>query len=227
MTTPGNYINPTLQKVNPPSLTILLDAIKREVKKDINCVKIGVIQAFDPDTQEVTVMVAQQQVTSIAQTGARTLAAYPLLLRVPVQFPSGGGFTLTFPIAAGDECIILFNDRELDNWLINGPGFAPTSGRVHDLSDGIAIVGVRSNPRALSGVSTGSTQLRSDDGATYIDVAPGKIQIVADEVVIHGNLKTAFDAGGTGFVYTPDQITNYTDGVPSSDNAPHPPEVPT
>lgn len=218
---------PNLKKPTLPSLTNLLDMIKREVMKEINCVKVGVIQSFNATTQEAMVEVAFTQVTSTSPEGVKTFASYPLLLNVPVQYPSGGGFTLTFPIAAGDECIVLFNDRQLDNWLTSGPGLPPSIGRVHDLSDGIAIVGVRNNTRALGGVSTSSTQLRSDNGATYIDLAAGKIQLVADEVIIHGKVKATFDADGTGFVYTAGQIDTYTNGVPVVTHGPNPPEVPT
>lgn len=220
-------ITPNLKKPTLPKLSDLLDTLKREIFKTMNCVKIGTIQSFDATKQEVNVEVAFTQVTSTSPTGVKTLAPYPLLLNVPVLFPAGGGFTLTFPIEAGDECLLLFNDRQLDNWLAQGAGQPPSVGRAHDLSDAIAIVGLRNNTRALSGVSTSSVQMRSDDGSTYIDMAPGKIQIVADEVIVHGNLKTTFDAGGTGFVYTPSQIDTYTNGVPSTSHVPHPPEVPT
>ncbi len=168
-------VEPTFRSPSPPNLMNLLDALRDQLKKEINCAKVGVIQSFDADLQEVTVKVAQQQVTSLKPDGTRTLAEYPLLLRVPVLFPAGGGFTLTFPIAAGDECLVVFNDRQIDNWLTSGSGLPPSIGRVHDLSDGIAIVGMRSNPRALEDVSTDSVQLRSDDGGTLVEVAGGGV----------------------------------------------------
>lgn len=220
-------IDPSLQDFSPPDLRRLLAAFGLETRKAVNCVRVGVIKAFDAAQQTATVQIAQQQVTSVKPDGTQTEAQFPLLLEVPVAFPGGGGYTLTFPVHAGDECLILFNDRELDNWFIDGPGFAPSTPRVHDLSDGIAIVGLRSLPRKLAGVSTTAVQLRSDDSSTFVEVGPGKIQLVADEVVIHGRNKTTFDAGGTGFVYTPGTIDTYTDGITPGHHAPHPPEVPT
>lgn len=222
-----SQVIPDLKKPTLPSLTNLLDQLKREVMRDINCVKVGVIKDFNADTQEASVEIAFTQVTSTSTAGVKTYASYPLLFNVPVLFPCGGGFTLTFPITAGDECLVLFNDRQLDNWLATGAGSPPSNGRAHDLSDGIAIVGVRNLTRALANISTTSAQLRSDDGETYIDMAPGKIQIVADEVVLHSRTKITFDANGTGFVYTTSQIDTYTNGVTSNNHAPNPPEVPT
>ncbi len=168
-------VNPTPLNASPPSLMNLLDALRAQIGKEINCAKVGVIKSFDATLQEVSVQVAFQQVTSIQPDGTRTLAEYPLLLRVPVYFPSGGGFTLTFPIAVGDECLVVFNDRQIDNWVVNGAGLPPSIGRLHDISDGIAFVGLRSNPRALDSVSTTTTQLRSDNGTTLVEVAGGGV----------------------------------------------------
>lgn len=220
-------INPTYLNPGPQNLETLLLALKTDIMKNINCAKVGIIQSFNATLQEVVVQIAFQQVTSTNPDGTRTLAEYPLLLNVPAQFCGGGGFTNTFPVTAGDECLVIFNDRQIDNWLISGGGQPPTIGRLHDLSDGLAILGFRSNPRALANVSTSSAQMRSDDGATVIDIAQGKIQLIADEVVIHARNKATFDAGGTGFVYQVGQIDTYTDGVTSHSHPPHPPEVPT
>lgn len=189
-------LQPTLKQRHEPDLPALLAALKQDIMKSINCVRIGVIQSFNAADQTVTVKIAQQQITSVSATGVRTIAEYPLLVQVPVQFPSGGGFTLTFPIAAGDECLVLFNDRELDNWFFSGAGKEPTTARLHDLSDGIAIVGIRNNTRSLAGVSAATTQLRSDDGTTYVEIASGGIvNIVAPtgcnivgNVILTGNL---------------------------------------
>lgn len=224
-------INPTIQQTCPPSLSSLFDAHKSELFKNLNCCRIGVIKEFfagDANTAPTaTVEIAQTQVASISPDGTKTLQAFPPILSAPVFFPSGGGFTLTFPVAAGDECLVLFHDRELDNWLKSGAGQAPTTPRMHDLSDAVILVGMRSNPRALDGISTAATQLRSDDGQTLVEVGTGKIQLIADEVVIHARNKATFDANGTGFVYTANQIDRYENGVSTSNNAPHPPEVPT
>ncbi len=219
-------IVPTLQTVTPPSLTMLLDAHRRDITKNLNAVKVGVVEFFDAEKQEATIKIAQQQVTSIAPDGTKTLADYPLLLNVPVAFQGGGGFTATFPISAGDECLLLFNDRELDNWLTNGPGLAPTTGRVHDLSDAIAIVGIRSNPRALGSVSTGAAQLRTDDGSTFVEVNPTGIKVHAGTVYewdVHGYGQKITWTGGSNYT-----IDNYVTGavVTTNNHAISPPGPP-
>jgi hypothetical protein len=181
------YFNPSFQQIIPPSLRDLLDGLKYEIFRDLNCARPGVIQSFNAALQEATVQIAIQQVVAISPTGVQTIQSYPVLASVPVYFPSGGGFTLTFPVSPGDECLVIFNDRQIDNWLTSGAGNAPSVPRLHDLSDGVALVGLRNNTRALGGVSTNTAQLRSDDGTTYVEVAGGGIVNVVAPTQINLN----------------------------------------
>lgn len=231
-------INPTPQTINPPSPTALLDAWKRDILKSINCARVGNIVDFDPGEKGIrpataTVQIAQQQVTSVAFDGTQTFAAYPPLKLVPVIFLKGGGYRITTPVKAGDGCLLIFHDRELDNWYLNGAGLPPTTPRLHDFADAFAIVGIESGPEAVGNVSADAVQIVSDNYSgpagegELFEVGPGKIQLIADEIVSHARLKNVRDAGGTGDVIEPAQITGYTQGVPSSNNPPSPPEVPT
>lgn len=131
----------------------------------------GIIQRFDPVT--MTCVVAPAIKGRLAdKDGKVSLIALPLLLDCPCQFPSGGGVTLTFPVAAGDECLVVFASRSIDSWHQSGGVQAPVEARMHDLSDGFVILGFRSVPRVLSDISTTAAQLRSDDGATVVELDP-------------------------------------------------------
>ena len=108
----------------------------------------------------------------------------------PVIFPSGGGFTTTFPIAAGDEGVLIFASRCIDAWWQNG-GVQPQADiRMHDPSDGFFIPGARSQPNKLANVSTNSVQLRSADGTVKLDVGASKITSTA------GNSSVTVDSAG-------------------------------
>jgi len=126
-----------------------------------------------------------------APDGTLSMVNLPLLLDCPVIFPSGGGFSLTFPIAKGDEGLAIFASRCIDGWWQSGGvGQAPTEIRMHDLSDGFYLPGCRSKPRALSGISGTTTQLRSDDGTTFVEVAGGGIVNVTAPTAINLNTPT-------------------------------------
>ncbi|NTA27390.1 Gp138 family membrane-puncturing spike protein [Allorhizobium ampelinum] len=97
----------------------------------------------------------------------------PLLNDVPMHFPGGGNASMTFPVAAGDEALVVFSSRPTDSWFQSGGTQNQVDARTHDLSDGFALVGFRSGPSALSSVSSSSTQIRSKDGQFVIDLNPG------------------------------------------------------
>lgn len=104
----------------------------------------------------------------------------PLLVDVPIVWPRAGGFALTFPVAAGDEVLIVFASRCIDSWWQSGGIGAPAEVRMHDLSDGFAILAPTSQPKRLGGVSSSNVQLRDSAGSTFVEITPsGAVNIVA------------------------------------------------
>jgi len=71
----------------------------------------------------------------------------PLLVDVPLVWPKAGGFALTFPVAPGDEVLVVFACRCIDSWWQSGGIGAPAEARMHDLSDGFAILAPTSQPK--------------------------------------------------------------------------------
>ena len=142
--------------------------------------------SYNPELQTISAQInvqAQQR----DQYGKITLLTIKPLLDCPVMFPTGGGFTLTFPINAGDEGLIIFASRCIDNWYQNGGVQPPYELHMHDLSDGFYLPGCRSNPRALSSPSTLTCQLRSDDGETFVEIAAGGIVNISAPTEINLN----------------------------------------
>lgn len=134
----------------------------------------GIVESVDLARQTVTVQ-PTIKARERAADGSVSSQPLPLLLDVPIVFPSGGGYSLTFPIEPGDECLVVFADRCIDAWWQSGGVQEQADYRMHDLSDGFAIFGPRSQPRALPSVSAGSVQLRSDDGESYVELSGGSV----------------------------------------------------
>ncbi len=135
-----------------------------------------IVQSYNPDTNTIE---AQPTILGRVQDqqGLWSLKQMPLLLDVPVIFPSGGGYTLTFPIAAGDECLVVFSSRCIDGWWYQGGIQPQLDVRMHDLSDGFAFVGPMSRPNVIPTISTSTTQLRSNDGSIYVELSPAQIKL--------------------------------------------------
>src|SRR6185312_4825399 len=183
----------------------------------------GIVQSFDrvKMTCEVQPAILGQQ---RAEDGSIQNVQIPLLLDVPIVFPSAGGYSLTFPVQQGDEVVVVFADRCIDGWWQSGGVQAQAELRMHDLSDGFAIAGIRSQPRVLSGgVSTNSCQLRTDDGTAFIDLSPGRIKLVATNINIEASSRATIGADGCGYQFNPGGINTFTDGTSGSHSEPTPP----
>jgi hypothetical protein len=161
----------------------------------------GIIQAYDATTQTATVQPAVQGVVT-APDGSTSLVSLPVVTDVPCQFPSGGGFALTFPVAAGDECLLVFASRGIDAWHALGGVQQPTGSRKHALSDAFAMLGFRSLPHALGAVSTTAVQLRNAAGTAMLEIKPsGQVHVLAPvPMVIDGNVVVNGTITATGDV---------------------------
>lgn len=180
-------MNAPIQQIPDPDLGSLLNARSRDTSANLNCHQVGVIVSFDPDKQTASVKIAmnKQVVDYSKNPPAFNYLPYPVLTDCPVFMPAGGTGRLTFPIQPGDPCIIIFNDRDLDNWFSGGASTPPNSSRIHDLSDGIVLVGIRNVALAYGDYNTASAELRYKDGAL----------LLADKVALNGkdsDLKTMF-----------------------------------
>lgn len=165
-----------------PQLKDLLDLLTKQIKLDMNCHHIGTIKSFNALTQTAEVSINYTKTfLHLDQVGNQRLDTpnYPILVDCPVIVLNGGGGSLTFPIEAGDECLVLFNDRDLDNWFgTGGVSSAPLTGRLHSFSDAIALVGVRSIP---------NVELLYGSDHVALKYKTNKIQIFDDKIVLNLN----------------------------------------
>jgi len=129
----------------------------------------GIIQSVNLSKMTCTVQPAITEI-SISQQGVQTPIKIPLLLDVPIVFPSGGGFTVTFPLAADDEVLVVFSSRCIDAWWQQGDIQPAMEARMHDLSDGFAIPGPKSVPNVIGSISSSKLQIRNDAGTVFFGV---------------------------------------------------------
>jgi hypothetical protein len=193
-----------LGPIVPPDLRSFTDTERDVTLSRINKVQIGTIQAYDPSTQSVTVQLVMQcrvyntPMDTSAVPTAPTIKTYPLMSQVPVFMLAGGSSFIGMPIQPGDTCIVLFNDRDIDNWWTSGTTASPpNSDRMHSLSDGIAIVGINSMlTNLVGGILVGLTiqtpvlqvngNLDVSTGATDTFVsADGSTVTVVDGIVVN------------------------------------------
>ncbi|WAT31821.1 Gp138 family membrane-puncturing spike protein [Pseudomonas sp. GXZC] len=122
----------------------------------------------------VDVQPAIMQVTTL--DGKRSDEALSVVSGVPTIFAYYAqtlGLSITLPIQAGDEGLLIVADRSIDNWQVAGGVQAaaePVSPRHHNLTDGLFLPGAISEPKAISSVSADAIQIRNADGTTCVSV---------------------------------------------------------
>lgn len=178
---------------NDPSLKDLLDFFARDIKLSMNCHHIGTIESFDSLTQTATASInyvktflqigspeaSQGGQQSVGDTSI-TNKEYPVLVSCPVICLGGGSGALTFPIQEGDECLVLFNDRDMDNWFAGSNNAAPATTRLHSYSDAIILVGLRSMSNVILDYDTDAVALRMGENSLKIYDDEIQLQIGAD-----------------------------------------------
>jgi protein gp138 len=140
-----------------------------------------------------------------------------IMMRVP-------GWSITLPIAAGAECLLIFADTCIDGWWETSNIMPPWDRRRHDLSDAFALFGPWSQPKVLSNYSTESLQIRSDDQSVVIDVSTSGVKITGPAI-------SAIAEGGTPKFLVNDNfyqwfITTFMSAVQYVSSAPSPPSNP-
>lgn len=172
----------------------------------------GIISGVDLAKQTVSVQPSVQGTTTNPD-GSSNNVNMPVLVDVPIVWPKAGGFALTFPVVAGDEVLVVFSSRCIDSWWQSGGVGAPAEARMHDLSDGFAILAPSSQSKKYNNVSSANVQLRDEAGTTYVELAPGgKVKVLAasqldleaptinmkaTQINLSGNISYAGN-GGTG-----------------------------
>jgi hypothetical protein len=143
-----------------------LDASGQSLALAMRVALPGRVTAFDATKQTVSVQPVLQQLLSDGSS-----EAYPELRDVPVFVHRGGGFVVTLPVAVGDPCLVIFGDRCIDSWFV-GNESAPSDYRMHDLSDGFALVSFSPVPKAISAYSASAAEIRSLNGAQTVRLDP-------------------------------------------------------
>lgn len=166
-----------------------------DIKNNLRVACPGIIESFDLETQTATVRLAINE-RLVASDNERSHAEIPPLLDVPIALPRAGGYALTMPIKIGDECLVIFADMCIDAWFANGGVQNQTERRRHDLSDGICIPGIWSQPSKIANYSGDSCQLRTDSGDSYIELKGGTVNIVAKDSINLFSQQINADAAG-------------------------------
>lgn len=74
----------------------------------------------------------------------------PEFIEVPPIFMKGGSSYTAHPITVGDYCLLIISERCYDAWYYGSDFVSPLEIRLHDYSDGFALVGIANESGAIT-----------------------------------------------------------------------------
>lgn len=116
---------------------------------DVHTAMPGQIVEYDQASRRAMVQPLVKE-RYIDESGMEVIRAHAPIPDVPVMMVGSGVERVRFPIANGDECLILACSSPLAGWKQAGGLSDPVAARRHHLADAIAIVGLSAS--APSGV---------------------------------------------------------------------------
>lgn len=154
------------------------------------------VVSFDPSTQSCSVQPLLVRVTR-DENGTLISMRIPVLTNVPIVYPTFGTWSITGPLAVDDIVFLAFAERSLDNWLDAEKGLEviPRPSHKHDLSDAIAIPGMRQRGSAIPNISTENLRIANEAGTVLIELSETGARVKGPGVKI--------DAGGTADQHIP------------------------
>lgn len=189
------------------------------------------IVSFDPSDQTATIRICIERVYD-GVGGRNQLVEFPLIDKVPIHFPQCGGWSMTFPIKVGDDCLAIFAQHGYDHWLYEGKTEAgtrtlddveypmPQHLRDNAISDALAIVGFNPVVDAISAFNSSSPEWRNASRSQRITLnanndieifTPSNVIITTPMTTINGDVKVNGTVGISGDLGVDGMVSSATD----------------
>ena len=153
--------------------------------KTIHTAVPGIVQRYNRDTNRAAVRPAMDLKLTDGTTKPR-----PLLVDVPVLWPSGGGFTFTWPLFSGDTVLLAFCERDISGFKQDRSARWLPSSRMLAEADAVAVPGF--GPDGMwSPATTSGVALQTYDGETAVIVEDGHVRLKADRISLQYDGGTA------------------------------------
>ncbi|MCK6585964.1 MAG: hypothetical protein L6Q76_00105 [Polyangiaceae bacterium] len=171
-----------------PSLAALLRRVIDDSVSDIHVAIPGVVERYDAATQTADVLpIAVRWLERDDEPSEDARERLPVLPNVPVVFPSGGGYMVTFPVAVGDSVLLVIASRSIEEWRTHGrhdesDPIDPRDQRLHDLTGAFAIPCIRPAGRELVSASGDHMVMGKDAGedAATIHIRATEVRLGSD-----------------------------------------------
>ena len=195
MNTPGSYTSEDIE-VQGATLTSAITAHVDALKRGLRVACAGIVQKVDRVKRICDVQPTEQM---MLEDG--TFIMLPLVLDAPILCPGDGAFEVRLGVPIGTEVLLVFSDRCFDNWFFKG-GVQPhptTELRMHDMSDGYAIPGVKSlaTLKTAAPLPTTGLEIGTVDGSKKIACTTSGFTVTGD-LSVTGTITASGEITGNG-----------------------------
>lgn len=160
---------------------------EKDILSNLYCALPAIVESVNYENQTLEA----KPVTIMKSTDTEGVVSdfqMPLILDVPFQCYKGGGYSVTVPVKAGDEVLIVFTDVDFSAWFQNGGfNYAEHSFR-HSYSNAIAIIGFSSEVNAIPDYNPNAVEIRNADGTEKVSLSQGNITLKSATITLDGNL---------------------------------------
>ena len=132
---------------------------------------------YDAEQQEVDAQPMIKQVVISHEEDSELEESFPLLRSIPVAFPRGGNYFLSFPLKPGDFVFVIFSERSVDRFRELGREVHPVDLEMHGLSGAVAIPGFYPDTANLAEADAEKLVLGKDGGSQLRIAEDGSVQI--------------------------------------------------
>lgn len=181
---------------------------ERSIQYDTNCHRVGKIVAFNKN--ELTCDVELLELQNNVLAGAQSFA---ILKQLPLIIDGTDSAHLTWGNIVGSECLVHFNDRDIDNWFETGEAYEPNTTRMHNFSDGFVTLRPFSKVKVFQYddeavvLQNQSSKIRITGNTVQITNGSFNFLISGDTMTVTGNIVVDGDITATG------TITSQTDVI--------------
>lgn len=193
-------------------LARVLDAHRSEIHTALP----GRVRTYDPDARTAEIVLGARDVVRALDddADADTVQDYPVLIDVPVVWPSAGGVRVEGDMQPGDGVLVIFPEASVGPWLATGEAGDPGIATRHGLDGAVAIPGLWWRTAAPD-PGSGAIVINTVDSNTSLIVNRGRVQGSVGSTrfeVLDGEIRI----GGTGALARAAQLGTHLDAIAAS-----------
>lgn len=170
----------------------ILDARAAEIHTAVP----GQVVHYDATKQIADVQPMVKDYYYAADGGVRT-RSFPVLPSVPVQFPRGGGYFVSFPLSVGDTGMLIFSELPIDRWRSTGQEAHPVNARRHGVGNAVFYPGLAPRAKVLADDGVDANLIVGKEGGAQIHVSADMVNVgeknAADFVALAAKVMTALN----------------------------------